>query len=88
MKLKWFSIGLGLGAVIALLTTPKTGAEARQIVQDKADDARRYAAGRIQEVGNSVHDAIDVGVKAATDTAASVTEAAYPADDPWRSEAS
>ena len=47
MNLKSFASGLGVGAVVGavvtLLSTPKTGAEMREILRDKVDEARRAA---------------------------------------------
>jgi gas vesicle protein len=65
MSMKWFAIGLGLGAVVAVVSAPRRGAETRQMLQDKADDARRFAAGVIQEAGEKVHDAMNEGQKKA-----------------------
>jgi gas vesicle protein len=61
MKLKWFAIGLGLGAVVAMLYTPKTGAETREILKDKVNDGRRYVAGRIEEEHYTIADVINEG---------------------------
>jgi gas vesicle protein len=49
MNLKWFAMGLGVGAVVTLFTTPKTGAETREMLQDKADDALKFAAEKFKK---------------------------------------
>lgn len=65
MSMKWFAIGLGLGAVVAVVCAPKSGAETRQMFEDKANDARRFAAARLKEEREKVHDAINEGQKMA-----------------------
>ena len=63
MNLKWFGIGLGVGAAVGavstVLTTPKTGAEMRAMLKDRADDVRRYAAGKVEEEHYTITDVID-----------------------------
>jgi gas vesicle protein len=50
-----------LGAVVAMLYTPKTGAETREILKDKVNDGRRYVAGRIEEEHYTIADVINEG---------------------------
>lgn len=73
MNLKWFATGLGLGAAIAILYTPKTGTETREMLQEKVDDARRYAAGSIQEEHYTITDVINEGQEVVTDNAEPVS---------------
>lgn len=37
----FLGIGIGIGAIISLLVTPRSGSEVRQAVRGKLDDARR-----------------------------------------------
>jgi gas vesicle protein len=75
MNLKWFAIGLGLGAAVAVLYTPKTGAETREMLGDKVDDARRYAAGRIQEERYTIADVLNEGQEVVRGKAEAITDA-------------
>ena len=75
MNLKWFAMGLGLGAVVAILYTPKTGAETREMLRDKVDDARRYATGRIQQERYTIADVLNEGQKVVTGKAEAVSSA-------------
>jgi gas vesicle protein len=59
MSLKWFAIGLGIGAGVAILSTPKTGAEMRDMLKDIPNKARRYAAGKIEEEHYTITDVIN-----------------------------
>lgn len=59
MSLKWFAMGLGLGATIAVLYTPKAGDETREILREKIDDARQQFTGRTQEQAWSITDVIN-----------------------------
>jgi gas vesicle protein len=59
MSLKWFGVGLGLGAAVAVLYTPRAGAETREMLRDKADQARRYVAGRIGKERYTIGDVIN-----------------------------
>ena len=59
MKLKWFAIGLGVGAGVAILSTPKSGAETRDVLGDIPDKARRYATGRVKEENYTITDVIN-----------------------------
>jgi gas vesicle protein len=81
MNLKWFAMGLGLGAVVAFLYTPKTGAETRQMLRDKVDDARRYATGRIQEERYTIADVLNEGREVVTGKAEAVSGAVDAAAD-------
>lgn len=63
MKLKWFVTGLGLGAVVAILYTPKTGAETRGMLRGKADDA----ASRVQQERYTIGDVIKENREVVTD---------------------
>jgi len=42
--MKWITIWLGVGVALAILRIPKTRTEKRDLVRDKVDDLRRYAA--------------------------------------------
>jgi gas vesicle protein len=81
MNLKWFAIGVGLGAAVTILCTPKTGAETREMLREKVDDARRYAAGKIQEEPYTIADVLNEGQEVVTHKARGVSGAVDAAAD-------
>jgi gas vesicle protein len=58
--MRWFFFGLGLGAIVALLYTPKTGAEMIDIVKEKIDETRR----EIPEEHYTIAEVINEGTEA------------------------
>ena len=94
MNLKWFAIGLGagaaVGAVVTVLSTPKTGAEMREMLKDRANDVRRYAE-EVKEEHYTIGDVINEinegkeGVNREEQSVSSVLDAAA---DTFSSEAS
>ena len=49
-NLGFFLAGLGLGAVVVALFTPKTGKEAREYVTGKAAEGREYVKGKTEDL--------------------------------------
>ena len=74
-------MGLGFGAAVAFLYTPKKGAETRQMLRDKVGDARRYATGKIQEEHYTIADVLNEGQEVETGKAGAVSGAVNPAAD-------
>jgi gas vesicle protein len=95
MNLKWFAIGLGVGAavgaVVTVLSTPKTGTEMREMLKDRANDVRRYAVEEIKEdhytIGDVINE-INEGKEAVNREEKSVSSVLDAAADTFRSEAS
>lgn len=95
MNLKWFAIGLGagaaVGAVVTVLSTPKTGAEMREMLKDRANDVGRYAAGEVKQEHYTIRDVINEineGKEAVNREEKSVSSVLDAAADTFRSEAS
>lgn len=84
MNLKWFAMGLGLGAAVAILYTPKTGAETREMLREKVGHARRYTAGKIPEERYSITDVINEDQEVVTGKAEAVSGADDAAADKFR----
>ncbi|HTZ72291.1 MAG TPA: YtxH domain-containing protein [Candidatus Aquilonibacter sp.] len=49
MRVTSFVIGMGAGAAIAMLFAPRSGPETRQMISDKAKEARRIAEERARD---------------------------------------
>lgn len=60
-KVGFFIAGVGVGAVIAALYTPKTGKETRRMIARKADEGMDYLESRSKELRHHAEDAMDRG---------------------------
>jgi gas vesicle protein len=58
-KLSYFFLGLGLGVAAGVLFAPKSGAETRDYLRDRAEEGTDYVKRRATEVRNSAADAVD-----------------------------
>ncbi len=63
-KLMWLSIGVAIGAGVALLYAPQTGKDTRKLIRRKAEDARdaivetsEQIKETITETGETIYDA-------------------------------
>jgi gas vesicle protein len=59
----WFLGGLGLGAVVAILFTPKSGRETRTAILTAVDDGREYLTSLGRDAGQQISDWVDFGKK-------------------------
>jgi gas vesicle protein len=60
---KLFCMGLGIGAAAAFLFAPKSGRDARKLIQDKAGEGTDYLKRKSQDMAGSAADVLDRGVK-------------------------
>lgn len=51
-RLTWFLIGIGVGAVVALLYAPQKGKDTRRLITRRAEEARDF----ISEHGNEIYE--------------------------------
>lgn len=51
-RLTWFLVGIGIGAVVALLYAPQKGKDTRRMISKRAEDARDY----IEEHGSEIYE--------------------------------
>jgi len=56
-----FFLGLGVGIGVGLLFAPKSGAETRGLLKDKADEGKEYLKRRSSELRDSASDIIERG---------------------------
>jgi gas vesicle protein len=58
-----FCLGLGLGVAAGMLFAPKSGAETRRLIQDKANESSDYLKSQADQVVNTANDVVDRGAK-------------------------
>lgn len=58
--------GLGMGAVLSVLFTPRSGAETRKWMADKFLDAAEATNARVHEARVRMHDVVDQGQEKVT----------------------
>ena len=58
-KFSYFFLGLGLGVAAGLLFAPKSGAETRELLLDKADEGKEFVKRRSTELRESATDLVD-----------------------------
>jgi gas vesicle protein len=56
-----FLVGLGVGVGIGMLFAPKSGAETRTLIRNKADESKEYLRQRGAELKDSAGDLIEKG---------------------------
>lgn len=57
----WFIAGLGIGAAIGLIAAPKSGAETRRLLAQKASEASGYVTDNGREYFDRSHDLYERG---------------------------
>ena len=60
-KLSYFFLGLGLGVAVGVLFAPKSGAETRDLIRNKANESADFAKKRANEFRDQASDAIERG---------------------------
>jgi len=60
-RVAFFVAGVGVGAIIAALYTPKSGKETRRMIAQKAGEGMDYLESRGKELRNQAEDAVDRG---------------------------
>ena len=86
MKIISFVTGLGLGAAVAMLFTPRSGEDMREIGSEKAEDGRRYLKKRARELSNAANEVADRGRAAIDQQKRAITAAVQVAKDTYRRE--
>lgn len=57
--LGWFFFGAALGAVVTLLTTPRTGQQTRELLSERGGDVAKRAQGLAGEAQNQAGEWLD-----------------------------
>ena len=86
MKIISFVTGLGIGAAVAMLCTPRSGEDMREMLSERAEDGRRYARKRVRELSNLANDVADRGREVMDNQKHAVTAAAQAAKDTYNRE--
>ena len=60
-KLSYFFLGLGLGVAVGVLFAPKSGAETRALLREKADESSDYVKRRSTELRDQTLEAVERG---------------------------
>jgi len=60
-KLSYFFLGLGLGVAVGVLFAPKSGAETREFLRNKAEEGSDYVKRRADDLRESASEALDRG---------------------------
>ncbi len=58
-KFSYFFLGLGIGVAVGILFAPKSGAETRELLKEKADEGKEYLKRRSEELKDSATDLVD-----------------------------
>ncbi len=58
-KIVFFVAGVGVGAIVAALYTPRSGKETRKMIADKAGEGMDYLESRSKELRQQAEDAVD-----------------------------
>lgn len=60
-KFSYFFLGLGIGVAAGILFAPKSGAETRDFLREKADEGKEYVKRRSEDLKGSANEMIDKG---------------------------
>ncbi len=83
MKIISFVTGLGVGAAVAMLLTPRSGEEMREMLSEKAEDGRRYAKKRVRELSDVANEVAERGRTAVDQQKQAITAAVQVAKDTY-----
>jgi gas vesicle protein len=60
-NIAFFAAGVGIGALVAALYTPKSGKETRRMIAQKAGEGKDYLESRGKELRHQAEDAVGRG---------------------------
>lgn len=63
-KFSYFFLGLGIGVAVGILFAPKSGAETRELLKERAEEGKEYVKRRSAELRDSAVEAYEKGKEA------------------------
>lgn len=63
-KFSYFFLGLGIGVAVGILFAPKSGAETRELLKERAEEGKEYVKRRSAELRDSTVEAYEKGKEA------------------------
>lgn len=63
-RFSYFFLGLGIGVAVGVLFAPKSGAETRDLIREKADEGKEFLKRRSTEFRENAFDAVERGKEA------------------------
>jgi gas vesicle protein len=87
-KISFFLVGLGVGALVGVLFAPRSGEETRDLIAQKADDSKEFAARKARELRDRADDLIERGKDVAARKKESISAAVDAGREAYLREAS
>lgn len=63
-KFSYFFLGLGIGVAVGILFAPKSGAETRELLKEKAEEGKEYVKRQSAELKDKTVEAFEKGKEA------------------------
>jgi len=74
-EVRYFCLGMGIGAVVSLLVAPRSGHETREFLVQKANESKEYAQRKGREMRDRAEDLADRGRNAVAQQAEAISGA-------------
>ncbi len=87
-KVTYLFVGLGIGALVAILCTPKSGEETREYLAQKAEESKEYAQRKARELRERAEEVVERGKQAAARQTQSISAAFDAGQEAYRREKS
>jgi gas vesicle protein len=87
-KISFFLVGLGVGALVGVLFAPRSGEETRDLIAQKADESKEFAARKARELRERADDLIERGKDVAARKKESISAAVDAGREAYLREAS
>jgi gas vesicle protein len=87
-KVSFFLVGLGVGALVGVLFAPRSGEETRDLLVQKADESKEFAARKARELRERADDLIERGKDVAARKKESISAAVDAGREAYLREAS
>jgi gas vesicle protein len=87
-KISFFLVGLGVGALVGVLFAPRSGEETRDLIAQKADESKEFAARKARELRERADDLIERGKDVAARKKESISAAVEAGREAYLREAS